>query len=47
MYAVVNSAKKEEIVKFVSENSIKIISLCQIPEDTRLKTSFTATDKKS
>lgn len=36
---------KEEVVKFVSENNIKILNLCHIPEDGRLKTlSFSLTD---
>lgn len=40
-------SQNEEIVKFVSDNSIKIVNLCHIPEDGRLKTlSFSATDKK-
>jgi len=40
-------ADKEEIVRFISENHIKILNLCHIPEDGRLKTlSFTATNKK-
>jgi len=39
--------EKEEIVKFISEKDIKILSLCHIPEDGRLKTlSFSATNKK-
>jgi len=39
--------EKEEISKFISENGIKILNLCHIPEDGRLKTlSFTATDRK-
>lgn len=42
-----SSFTEEEIVKFISENNIKILSLCHIPEDGRLKTlSFSATDQK-
>jgi glutamine synthetase len=41
-----NFSEKEEIVKFISEKNIKILNLCHIPEDGRLKTlSFSATDK--
>ncbi|MDH5482289.1 MAG: glutamine synthetase family protein [Candidatus Bathyarchaeota archaeon] len=37
---------KEEIVSFVSENGIRILNLCHIPEDGRLRTlSFSASDK--
>jgi glutamine synthetase len=40
-------SENEEIVKFVSDNNIKIANLCHIPEDGRLKTlSFSTTDKK-
>jgi len=47
MHATPNFAKIEDIVRFVSENDIKIINLCHIPEDGRLKTlSFTATDRE-
>lgn len=36
-----------EVVKFVSDNSIKIANLCHVPQDGRLKTlSFSATDEK-
>ncbi|MEM3578355.1 MAG: glutamine synthetase family protein [Candidatus Bathyarchaeia archaeon] len=39
-------AEKEEIAKFISEKGIKILDLCHIPEDGRLKTlSFSASDK--
>jgi len=41
--AVSEFTKKEEILSFISENGIKILSLCHIPEDGRLKTlSFAA-----
>jgi glutamine synthetase len=36
-----------EIIKFVSENNIRILNLCHIPEDGRLKTlSFSTADKE-
>lgn len=39
-------SEKEDVVKFVSENGVKIVNLCHIPEDGRLKTlSFSASDK--
>ncbi|MCK4425082.1 glutamine synthetase beta-grasp domain-containing protein, partial [Candidatus Bathyarchaeota archaeon] len=42
-----NSIEKEEIVKFVSEKGIKILNLCHVPEDGRLKTlSFAVSDEK-
>ncbi len=42
--AALEFTKKEEMVSFISENAIKILNLCHIPEDGRLKTlSFTAT----
>jgi len=42
-----NFHEKEEIVKFISEKGIKILNLCHIPEDGRLKTlSFSATNRK-
>jgi len=42
--AALEFTKKEEIVSFISENAIKFLNLCHIPEDGRLKTlSFTAT----
>jgi glutamine synthetase len=40
-------SEKEEIAKFISENDVKILNLCHIPEDGRLKTlSFFTADKK-
>jgi len=40
-------SQNEEVVKFVSDNNIKIANLCHIPEDGRLKTlSFSTADKK-
>jgi glutamine synthetase len=39
-------SEKEEIVRFISEKGIKILNLCHIPEDGRLKTlSFSADDR--
>jgi len=47
MQEMLKFSEKEEIVKFISENDIKILNLCHIPEDGRLKTlSFSATDKR-
>jgi glutamine synthetase len=47
MQGMLSFYDKEEIVKFVSENGVKILNLCHIPEDGRLKTlSFSATDKE-
>jgi glutamine synthetase len=46
MHRMLNLHEKEDIIKFVSENNVKIINLCHIPEDGRLKTlSFAATNK--
>jgi len=45
MHKALEFSEKEEIVRFVSEKSVKILNLCHIPEDGRLKTlSFSATD---
>ncbi|MEM2118897.1 MAG: glutamine synthetase family protein [Candidatus Bathyarchaeia archaeon] len=39
--------QKEDAIKFLTEKGIKILNLCHIPEDGRLKTlSFSATDKE-
>jgi glutamine synthetase len=47
MNAMLRFSDKEEIVKFVSENGVKILNLCHIPEDGRLKTlSFSAVDRE-
>jgi glutamine synthetase len=44
---MLNFTEKEEIVNFISERGIKILNLCHIPEDGRLKTlSFSANDKR-
>lgn len=46
MQRILNFSEKEEIVRFISENGVKILNLCHIPEDGRLKTlSFSAADK--
>ncbi len=40
-------SEKDEVIKFISENDIKILNLCHIPEDGRLKTlSFATVDKE-
>ena len=45
MYGKLNLTEKEDVAKFVSEKGIKILNLCHIPEDGRLKTlSFSATN---
>jgi len=42
--AALGFTKREEIVNFISKHAIKILNLCHIPEDGKLKTlSFTAT----
>jgi glutamine synthetase len=47
MQGMLSFSDKEEIVKFVSENGVKILNLCHIPEDGRLKTlSFSAMDRE-
>jgi glutamine synthetase len=47
MQGKLNLIEKEGAVKFISEKGIKILNLCHIPEDGRLKTlSFAATDGK-
>ena len=39
-------SSKQEIAKYTAENNVKILNLCHVPEDGRLKTlSFAATDK--
>lgn len=46
MHGTLNFSGKEEVVKFLSENSIKIINLCHIPEEGRLKSlSFSVANK--
>jgi len=47
MLGKLNLIEKEDVVRFVSERDIKILNLCHIPEDGRLKTlSFAASDEK-
>jgi glutamine synthetase len=47
MKGKLNLVEKEDVLKFISENGVKILNLCHIPEDGRLKTlSFSASDKK-
>lgn len=39
--------ESENVLRFISENGVKILNLCHIPEDGRLKTlSFSASDKR-
>jgi glutamine synthetase len=41
-----DSSAKEEILKFISNNHIRILNLCHIPEDGRMKTlSFSIANK--
>lgn len=45
MRGKLNLAGKEDIVRFVAEKNVKLLNLCHIPEDGRLKTlSFAAPD---
>jgi len=44
---MLNFSEKEEIVRFILDNGIKILNLCHIPEDERLRTlSFSLKDEK-
>jgi glutamine synthetase len=46
MQGALNFSEKQGVVRFISEKGIKVVNLCHIPEDGRLKTlSFSATDK--
>jgi glutamine synthetase len=46
MHKALEFSEKEEIVRLVSEKSVRILNLSHIPEDGRLKTlSFSATDR--
>jgi glutamine synthetase len=46
MHGTLGFSEKEEIVRFISEKGVKILNLCHIPEDGRLKTlSFSAMDR--
>jgi glutamine synthetase len=45
MQKPLNFSEKQEIARFISEKGIKVLNLCHIPEDGKLKTlSFSATD---
>lgn len=47
MIGKLNFSKPQEVTKYVSDNNIKILNLCHIPEDGRLKTlSFSAADSE-
>jgi len=46
MNRMLNFSGKDAVIKFISENNIKILNLCHIPEDGRLKTlSFSTANK--
>jgi glutamine synthetase len=46
MHDTLNFSGKETVLKFISENNIKILNLCHIPEEGRLKTlSFSTANK--
>lgn len=46
MQGMLSFPGKEEALKFISDNSIRILNLCHIPEDGRLRTlSFSAASK--
>jgi glutamine synthetase len=46
MHGSLNFSEKQEIARFISEHGIKVLNLCHIPEDGRLKTlSFSADDR--
>ena len=45
MHGMLSFSGKEEALKFISNNNIKILNLCHVPEDGRLRTlSFSAAD---
>jgi glutamine synthetase len=47
MREMLNFSGKDAVVRFISENNIKILNLCHIPEEGRLKTlSFSTADKE-
>lgn len=47
MHAKLKFTDKAEIARFTSENGIRILNLCHVPEDGRLKTlSFSVVDKE-
>ena len=46
MHDTLNFSEKEAVLKFISENNIKILNLCHIPEEGRLKAlSFSTANK--
>lgn len=46
MQGMLSFPEKEEALKFISDNNIRILNLCHIPEDGRLRTlSFSAANK--
>ena len=46
MQGKLNFTENEEVLRFISEKNVKILNLCHIPEDGRLKTlSFYAADR--
>lgn len=46
MHGMLNFSQKEEVLKFISENNCKILNLCHIPEEGRLKVlSFSTSDR--
>jgi glutamine synthetase len=46
MHELPSFSDQDDVVKFVSENNIKIVNLCHVPEDGRLKTlSFSAANR--
>jgi glutamine synthetase len=47
MNGILDFSGKEAALKFISENNVKILNICHIPEDGRLKTlSFSTSDKE-
>jgi len=46
MHETLQFSEREEVVRFISEKGIKVLNLCHIPEEGRLKTlSFSATNR--
>jgi glutamine synthetase len=46
MHAALNFSEKDAVLQFISENNIKILNLCHIPEEGRLKNlSFSTANK--
>jgi glutamine synthetase len=46
MFGLLGFRDNEEVVMFVSEKGIRVVNLCHIPEDGRLKTlSFSSADQ--